>query len=85
MVGLHSDFLHACQPFGKVADCGKMNLVVVDSRHERTAQEDALRNSIEHFAGCVADGKPSLADGVQGIKVIRILDRAKEALVASER
>ena len=48
-------------------------------------QEDALRNSIEHFARCVRDGRESLANGEQGIKVIKSLDRAKEALIASER
>ena len=46
-------------------------------------QEDALRNSIEHFAGCIREGKESLANGEQGIKVIRILDRAKEKLKAN--
>ena len=44
-------------------------------------QEDALRNSIEHFAGCIRDGQESLANGEQGIKVIRILDRAKGKLL----
>lgn len=49
------------------------------------AQEDALRNSIEHFADCIREGRESLANGEQGIKVIRILDRAKEALIASNQ
>lgn len=44
-------------------------------------QEDALRNSIEHFARCIQEGHESLANGEQGIKVIRILDRAREALL----
>ncbi len=44
-------------------------------------QEDALRNSIEHFAGCIREGHESLANGEQGIKVIRILDRAKGKLL----
>ena len=48
-------------------------------------QEDALRNSIEHFARCIEEGHESLANGEQGIKVIRILDRAKEALIASSQ
>ena len=43
-------------------------------------QEDALRNSIEHFADCVTNHHGSLANGEQGIKVIRILDRAKQKL-----
>lgn len=46
-------------------------------------QEDALRNSIEHFAHCVQTGEQSLSNGKQGIKVIRILDRAKAKLAAS--
>ena len=48
-------------------------------------QEDALRNSIEHFAGCVSSGHESLANGEQGIKVIRILDQAKERLAAGSQ
>lgn len=48
-------------------------------------QEDALRNSIEHFAACIREGRESLANGEQGIKVIRILDRAKEKLAASDK
>ena len=48
-------------------------------------QEDALRNSIEHFARCAEEGRESLANGEQGIKVIKILDRAKEALIASSQ
>ena len=48
-------------------------------------QEDALRNSIEHFADCIREGWESLANGEQGIKVIRILDRAKQALIASSQ
>ena len=46
-------------------------------------QEDALRNSIEHFAGCIENHCESLANGEQGIKVIRILDQAKERLAES--
>ena len=47
MVGLHSDFLHACQPFGKVADCGEMSGIVVYSRHERTTQEDVRAGRVQ--------------------------------------
>jgi predicted dehydrogenase len=43
-------------------------------------QEDALRNSIEHFADCVQNGKQSISDGNHGIKIIRILDEAREKL-----
>lgn len=43
-------------------------------------QEDALRNSIEHFAACVRDGHESIANGDHGIKIIRILDEAKRKL-----
>ena len=48
-------------------------------------QEDALRNSIGHFAACIREGRESLANGEQGVKVIRILDRAKEKLAASDK
>ena len=46
-------------------------------------QEDALRNSIEHFTACIHEGRESLANGEQAIKVIRILDRAKEKLASN--
>lgn len=49
------------------------------------APQDALRNSIEHFADCVESGHPSIADGAQGIKIARILDRARQKLDASGR
>lgn len=45
-------------------------------------QEDALRNSIEHFAECIENGHESESNGEQGIKVIRILDEAKRKLAA---
>lgn len=45
--------------------------------------EDALRNSIEHFADCVVSGKPSIANGRHGIKIARILDEARAKLAAS--
>ena len=47
-------------------------------------QQDALRNSIEHFASCVETGKQSLSSGVQGVKVARVLDRAKSDLKKQE-
>jgi predicted dehydrogenase len=42
--------------------------------------EDALKNSIEHFAECVTENKQSLSGGEQAIRVIRILDKAIERL-----
>ncbi len=48
-------------------------------------QEDALRNSIEHFASCAREGRESLSNGEQGIKVIRILEQAKKKLDDLER
>lgn len=42
--------------------------------------EDALRNSIEHFAQCVETGRASLAGPGQALRVVRILDRAMESL-----
>ena len=44
------------------------------------AQEDALRNSIEHFADCVENGTESIANGDHAIKIIRILDEAREKM-----
>ena len=46
-------------------------------------QEDALRNSIEHFAQCIENKTESIADGEHGIKIIRILDEAREKLKAN--
>jgi predicted dehydrogenase len=43
-------------------------------------QEDALRNSINHFADCVKEGKESLSNGDQGVKVAKILDQANASL-----
>ncbi len=46
-------------------------------------QQDALRNSIEHFAECVAAGRESIANGAQGVKIARILDEARRKLDAT--
>ena len=40
--------------------------------------EDALRNSIEHFADCVNTGVDSVTGPEQALRVVRILDRALE-------
>lgn len=42
--------------------------------------EDSLKNSIEHFADCVLNNKPSLAGPDQALRVIKILDKAVEKL-----
>ena len=42
--------------------------------------EDALKNSLEHFADCVNYGRQSLADGNQAVKVLKILDKARRQL-----
>lgn len=47
-------------------------------------QEDALRNSIEHFADCVENHHESESNGDHGIKIIRILDEAKRRLVENQ-
>ncbi|MCI9278491.1 MAG: Gfo/Idh/MocA family oxidoreductase [Lachnospiraceae bacterium] len=39
-------------------------------------QEDALRNSIEHFIGCVIKGEESLSGTEHSIKVMKILEEA---------
>jgi predicted dehydrogenase len=38
--------------------------------------EDALYNSIDHFADCVLSGKPSITGPDQGMRVLRILEQA---------
>lgn len=43
--------------------------------------EDALKNSLEHFASCIDNRVPSISDGEQACKVIRILDIAREKLL----
>ena len=48
-------------------------------------QEDSLLNSIHHFVQCIKSGEQSLAGGLQGLKVARILDRARAALNKQER
>ena len=47
------------------------------------AQQDALRNSIEHFAECVGAGRESIANAAQGVKIARILDEARRKLDAT--
>ena len=47
-------------------------------------QEDALRNSIEHFAYCVENNLQSISNGDHGVKVIRILDEAKRKLIIND-
>jgi predicted dehydrogenase len=42
--------------------------------------EDALRNSIEHFVSCVKQGSGSLSGPEQAIRVIKILDQAVSKL-----
>lgn len=43
-------------------------------------QEDALLNSIEHFAACVKNNTQSISGGEQSIKVMKILDTAHERM-----
>jgi predicted dehydrogenase len=45
-------------------------------------EQDALFNSIEHFAHCIASGKPSLSGPEQAIRVLRILEQAETAMNA---
>ena len=42
--------------------------------------EDALRNSVEHFADCVQSGRPSLSGPEQALRVTKILDAAMDRL-----
>lgn len=43
-------------------------------------QEDALYNSIIHFTECIRTGQPSMSGGEQGLKVVRILDKARRQM-----
>ncbi|MDR2337609.1 MAG: Gfo/Idh/MocA family oxidoreductase [Deltaproteobacteria bacterium] len=46
--------------------------------------EDSLKNSLEHFAKCVAKNKPSLSGPNQALRVMKILDEALIALKTIE-
>ncbi len=48
-------------------------------------QEDALRNSIEHFADCIDRNVPSAANGEHAIKITRILDEARRKLTLNDQ
>ena len=41
-----------------------------------TPEEDALQNSLEHFAGCAANRRNSISGPEQAIRIIRILEKA---------
>jgi len=43
-------------------------------------QEDALLNSVEHFANCISTGAESLSGGEQSLKVMKVLDKAHECM-----
>ncbi len=42
--------------------------------------EDSLKNSLEHFAKCVEEGKPSLSGPEQCLRVMKVLERAQQCL-----
>lgn len=46
--------------------------------------EDALQNSLEHFAECVGTGRESLSGPEQSLRVMRILEQAQEKLTGAE-
>ena len=43
-------------------------------------QEDALFNSIEHFANCIMTGTQSLSGGEQSVRVMKVLDKAHNCM-----
>lgn len=43
-------------------------------------QEDALLNSVEHFANCIKTNTPSLSGGEQSVKVMKVLDKAHKCM-----
>lgn len=42
--------------------------------------EDSLQNSLEHFAGCIEEGRESLSGPEQSLRVMKVLERAQNAL-----
>lgn len=42
--------------------------------------EDSLQNSLEHFAGCVSERRPSLSGPEQCLRVMKVLEQAQERL-----
>jgi len=44
-------------------------------------EEDSLMNSLEHFATCIEEKKPSISDPDQAIRLIKILERADRDLI----
>lgn len=45
-----------------------------------TEKEEPLRVEMEHFVECVAERKPPLTDGREGLRVLRVLQYAEESL-----
>lgn len=45
-------------------------------------EQDALFNSISHFAACIESGKPSASGPEQAIRVLKILERADQTMNA---
>ena len=43
-------------------------------------EQDALFNSISHFAGCIESGKPSASGPEQAIRVLKILELAEQTM-----
>lgn len=46
--------------------------------------KDSLRNSLEHFGACILSGKKSLSGPEQCLRVMKILERAQNALKDTE-
>lgn len=45
-------------------------------------EQDALFNSIDHFAGCIESGRPSASGPEQAIRVLMILEQAEQTMNA---
>jgi predicted dehydrogenase len=45
-------------------------------------EQDALFNSIDHFAACIESGKPSLSGPEQAIRVLKVLEEAEKVMNA---
>ena len=56
-----------------------------DIHSPRVSNLEALAGVVEHFARVIAGKEPSIMDGRKGLRVVRTLEKAQEALDQSLR
>ncbi len=44
------------------------------------AESEPLRAECEHFLSCIAEGRPALTDGHEGLRVLKVLDAAQRSM-----